>query len=365
MVGKMQNREMQSALGKACIGEAQYGITSYKKVGGLSLRAWLESKGRPGVFGRFATISLLAISLSACSGSKFKASEYAHSYANRNVNQNNSAYYNNGQYSQNCFLGVQAALTQPVFVSNAPECASGYAIVSSANTYDAGAYMANNLRGPSSPPYYNTYNEGTVLRGSAPYGRAVNDGSHSPYGYPRPKKTSGAYVGIGGIAYDVGDNFYGIQGRFGYNFNPNFALEGEASIGVKGESETLEGIDGGIPFTLTVKGDVDYSTGIFAVSRLPVGKNLSLHARAGYHLSQISAEIELAELGVSVSESASTTVGGPAFGAGVEIATGARNALRLDYTRYEDCAYYNVYGYTETYCNGGVNSASVSFVYKF
>ncbi len=59
-------------------------------------------------------------------------------------------------------MGAQAALTQPVFMSNAPECLK-------ANTYPV---VANGLRG-SSPSYYNVYDQGTVLRSSAPYGSLI------------------------------------------------------------------------------------------------------------------------------------------------------------------------------------------------
>ncbi|PHR60690.1 MAG: hypothetical protein COA43_05985 [Robiginitomaculum sp.] len=290
----MQSNNISSELGRGYIQELYCGKSSACAVAVLSV-----------------------VLLSACSGSNYRINEYASSYGNRNVSHNLVAH-NSGEYAQGCFLGIQAALTQPVFIRDTPECSKVYAVASATNHYGVGSHTANGLRG-AYPTYYNTYDEGTVLRGSAPYGHAVNETAYTHRN--TPIKESGAYAEIGTIAYDVGNlNATGIQGRVGYNFNSYLATELEGSVGVRGI--------------------INHSLGAFVVARIPVSKRVSVRARGGYHTTQFGL------LGLT------GNVDGAAYGAGVEIATGRKDALRLDYTRYSTVI-------------GISNSLAASYIHKF
>ncbi|MDB5429376.1 MAG: hypothetical protein JWP35_492 [Caulobacter sp.] len=122
--------------------------------------------------------------------------------------------------------------------------------------------------------------------------------------------------------------------RGGYQFNENFALEGEASFGVGDDS------DSGVKF------HQDYEVGAFLVGSIPAGDKTQVLARVGYAQSKIK--------GSFGGFSATDTVNGAAVGLGVKIfPTGSNNGFRLDYTHYffdHDSA---------------VDGASVTWVHKF
>jgi len=290
-----------------------------------------------------AVILLSSTSLSGCTGSNLGTTMDSNSYAYGNSQAYGNSHQGYNQYNANCFMGAQAALTQPVYMSNAPEC------LGANNAYPV---AASGLRG-SSPAYYNTYDQGTMLRGSAPYGRAVNNNA-AYYHTARPEKNSGGYVSIGGVAYDVGDSLYGIQGRAGYNFNQNFGVEAEASIGLI-DQNVLDVSAGAVSVSEDI--GVNSSFGAFAVARVPVSKSFSLLARGGYHVTNLGVSGELIENGiVTDSFSENFKYDGVAYGVGMELATGPRNALRLDYTRYQLVSGLD---------GGTTNTVSASFVHKF
>ncbi len=274
-----------------------------------------------------AAVLLSSTSLSGCLGSGLGAMD-GHSYAQGSASQGHA------QYNAGCFVDTQAALTQPVFMRNAPGCLE-------ANTYPV---AGTGLRG-SSPSYYNTYDQGTVLRGSAPYGSAVNNAAY--HHTARPEKNSGAYVNLGGVAYNVGERLYGIQGRAGYNFNRYLGAEAEASFGVIGDDTTG-------PLSISNNVEVNSAFGAFAVARAPIGKRVTLLARGGYHVLNVTNEDVFNIGGNTVTTNIDTRYNGAAAGIGVEFATGPSNAVRLDYTRYVlDSG------------NGSSQAVAASFVHKF
>lgn len=126
----------------------------------------------------------------------------------------------------------------------------------------------------------------------------------------------------GSIAYsnlDADDADLGaITGRVGYKFNPNFAIEGEGSVGVKDETFDLGG---------GVEGRVEhkYDAAAYAVGILPVNPNLELFARGGYG----TTEIEASAAGISTSESAESWN----YGVGANYYFDAQNGIRADWTR--------------------------------
>ena len=81
------------------------------------------------------------------------------------------------------------------------------------------------------------------------------------------------YAGAGYTHYDTdgAGDLGAVTGRLGYRFNPNFAVEGEAGVGVKDDG----------PFEL------NHTVGAYAVGILPLSQNFDLHGRVGYQTIEI------------------------------------------------------------------------------
>lgn len=129
---------------------------------------------------------------------------------------------------------------------------------------------------------------------------------------------SGGYTHFDG---DGGAELGGITGRVGVNINPNFAIEGEASFGVKDDSGT----------------ELDNELGVFAVGKLPISPSFDVFARVGL------ARIETSPGG---------SEDGLAYGVGGTLNLSPVDGIRLDYTRHD----YDV---------GEVDAISLSYVRGF
>lgn len=134
---------------------------------------------------------------------------------------------------------------------------------------------------------------------------------------------TGAYwsVGYTHISVDVEDedaNVGAIQGKLGYRFHPNFAIEGEAAFGVVDETYDILGTD--------VDVGLDKEWGIYGVGFIPVSPEVNLFARAGF----VDVEIEASAGGMSVSDGDT----GTGYGAGLIWDVGMFD-LRAEYTRYD------------------------------
>ena len=135
----------------------------------------------------------------------------------------------------------------------------------------------------------------------------------------------GLYVGGGysNFAFDSpgGDvNLGGIQGRLGYEFTPNIAVEGEGTIGVKD--------DGG--------NELNNELGIFAVGKIAVSPQIDLFARVGASRTEVN----------DVDDD------GLAYGAGAQWNLTSQDGIRGDWTRHD-------------YDAGEFDAYSVSYVRKF
>jgi outer membrane immunogenic protein len=122
-----------------------------------------------------------------------------------------------------------------------------------------------------------------------------------------------------------------VQGRVGYNFTPNFAVEGEGGVG--GVTDTVNGVK------LRTRGTL----GAFAVATAPVAERFALIGRAGY----VQTWAQAKALGVK-SESDD---GSFAVGVGGQYMIDEANGIRADYTRYTK--------------NDGRDGVAVSYVRKF
>jgi outer membrane immunogenic protein len=136
-------------------------------------------------------------------------------------------------------------------------------------------------------------------------------------------QTSGVYVsgGYSQIDGDGGADLGAITGRVGVDLTPNFAVEGEASVGVKGDSGT----------------DLDSEFGAFVVGKLPISPSFDLFARVG------ASRIETSPGGDE---------DGLAYGAGGTFNLTPVDGIRLDWTRHD----YDV---------GNADAYSLSYVRSF
>jgi opacity protein-like surface antigen len=129
---------------------------------------------------------------------------------------------------------------------------------------------------------------------------------------------AGSYVnlGVSKVAKDAG---WALAGRWGYNFEGYFGVEGEGHLGITSqESDTLPGVD------LKLKN----SLAGYVTARMPLSEETSLFVRGGYHTTSIKVS------GPGVSGSAD--VDGLAFGAGINYMYNENAGIRLEYTGLKD-----------------------------
>lgn len=120
-------------------------------------------------------------------------------------------------------------------------------------------------------------------------------------------------------------------------FNNHFGVEGEASFGI-GQDEIDD-----------VELELSSAFAGYVIGRLPVGEQLSFHARLGYGTSTFTGSIQ----GFG---SADVDVDGVSAGIGGEFNLNTNHGLRLDYTRFEA---------DEDGFEGGVDVFSLGYVFTF
>lgn len=160
---------------------------------------------------------------------------------------------------------------------------------------------------------------------------------------------------------DVGDSTNALTGRVGYQFTPNWAIEGEGTFGIDDGEFDYEGNEDDFDFDQNDDGDLDdalnapgelgldYQAAVFGKFTYPVNDSIDLFARAGYAFTEIDSTIELSD-GSSVNIGGSEN--GPAFGAGAAFDVTESSSIRADYTRYE-------------YDEANADAGTISYEYKF
>jgi len=138
-------------------------------------------------------------------------------------------------------------------------------------------------------------------------------------------QSTGLYAsgGYSNFSFDApgGDvNLGGLQGRLGYSFTPNIAIEGEGTIGIAD--------DGGA--------ELNNELGAFVVGKIPVSSQFDIFGRVG----------------VSRTEVNEVDDDGLAYGAGAQFNLTAQDGIRGDWTRHD-------------YDAGEFDAWSVSYVRKF
>ena len=136
-------------------------------------------------------------------------------------------------------------------------------------------------------------------------------------------QSSDGYVNIGveAIEFDA----YTLTGRLGYNFTEYFAIEGQAGFGIIDDEEDFG--------TAEIETGLDFNVAGFGVAKFPVSPQFDVFARAGYHYSEISVEVDdgFTEASDTFDED------GFAFGFGgqVWIDPARLNGIRADYTNFD------------------------------
>lgn len=144
---------------------------------------------------------------------------------------------------------------------------------------------------------------------------------------------TGVYANAGYTHFDGDDvTLGGVTGRVGYRFHPNFAVEGEATTGVKDDEVG--------PATV----ELDHAIGVFGVGIVPVSPNLDVFGRIGYGEIKASASVP--------GFAASADAEGVAYGGGAQYMFTDKFGVRGEYTRLEGE-------------DDGVNTVSASAVVKF
>lgn len=116
------------------------------------------------------------------------------------------------------------------------------------------------------------------------------------------------YAGAAYTQFDLdGAEVGGATGRLGYRFSPNFAVEGEGSVGVDD--------DAGV--------ELNHAVGAYAVGIIPFGSGFSAHGRVGYAQAEVDTPL------------GGTDDSGLSYGAGLGWNVSQNVGIRADYTRFE------------------------------
>ena len=143
-----------------------------------------------------------------------------------------------------------------------------------------------------------------------------------------------AYVNVGVDTLEF--DSYGIGGKVGYQFTDYFGVEGQGSVGIIDDEQTIGNIEVDIGYDYLVSG--------FGVATLPLSDGFELLGRVGYYYAEVSAEAA----GTSVSDDED----GLAFGVGGQYMWDKMNGIRADYTYLDGDG-------------GHADVASLSYVRKF
>ena len=124
---------------------------------------------------------------------------------------------------------------------------------------------------------------------------------------------TGGYTALDADGADLG----AVTGRVGARLSPNFAVEGEASIGVQDDDITVAGVNGTV--------EHDYDAAIYGVGILPVSPNFELFGRLGYGTTKVKADVA----GVTAEADGESFN----YGLGANYFLDAQNGIRADWTR--------------------------------
>ncbi|WP_300390531.1 outer membrane beta-barrel protein [Henriciella sp.] len=171
-----------------------------------------------------------------------------------------------------------------------------------------------------------------------------------------------SYLDIKPDGADSGVDTNAITARAGYQFSPNFSIEGDITSGIDdGEFDYNvdeddfnfdDNNDGDFEDTIAASGDVglNYLVGLYGKASMPVTDRFDVFARAGYAYVDLDATVTTP--GGTDIATVEDSADGAALGAGAEFDLTESWVIRGDYTWY---------GFDET----DTHAAMISAGYKF
>lgn len=142
------------------------------------------------------------------------------------------------------------------------------------------------------------------------------------------------YGTFGGVLYDTDAGAAGLQARLGYQSAYYLGAEVEGSLGILEDGSTANISDGlGGTVTVDTSAGVESSYAGFGTVRIPLGASMLAHGRLGYH--QTKTYLDAGQPTGADLTRTTDTFDGLAYGAGIELALSAKDAIRADFTRYE------------------------------
>jgi OmpA-OmpF porin, OOP family len=162
-------------------------------------------------------------------------------------------------------------------------------------------------------------------------------------------------LGVNSSSLDDEDTAYKIQ--LGYQFNPNFAIEGGYVDlgGLTYKANVTDGI-----FDYNAKMDVEASgLNIAAVGILPLNDNFSLFAKFGFINAKVETTVKVSSGGFSSSGSEDSTDLKPMFGIGAAYSITDQLAIRVELERYSKL------GDEDSTGEGDVDLLSGGILFKF
>lgn len=133
----------------------------------------------------------------------------------------------------------------------------------------------------------------------------------------------------GDVAYqtfdaDLATDPAAVRGIFGYQFNPNLAVEGMVGSGVRDGKDSSMGVSG--------KAKLDRMAGIYAKSSFKVNDAFELYGRLGYVNYKVSATASAGGFTAKVSDSDSDV----SYGVGASYYLTPKMSINVDYMDFGD-----------------------------
>lgn len=169
-----------------------------------------------------------------------------------------------------------------------------------------------------------------------------------------------AQLGITATATTIDDTDTGWKLFAGYQFNPNFAVEGGyVDLGKINFSTRVTAV-GTTPTNIALSGEIETKNGLFldAVGIIPLQNNFSLFGRLGIYSMKTEVRATASSGAVTASASESSTDSDLHWGIGAGYDFNKNVAARLEWERFKDVGDNNT-------GEGDVDLLSVGLVYKF
>ncbi len=125
-----------------------------------------------------------------------------------------------------------------------------------------------------------------------------------------------------------------IRGIFGYELNPNLAIEGMAAFGMSDATVKLNGQS-----VTGVKMEIDNAVGIYIKPKIKLNDSVEVFARAGF--ARVKGTVSAAGIGSETNSENSFS-----YGAGLSYAINPTAALNVDYMQYLSKDGFKVNGFT-------------------